>query len=254
MMFDRRIARGPTNANKPIVKSGTESGNKKGKSITHGGKPSQNNNNDLVNPRKLPSVAEIHSSLKYRRKREELPLHRYLVEQKVEIAFTNESCQTDEFIEEPRPAPYIPMKTGVDAGTQVDTSMVFNYDRDVDPILEVLCGKTLEQSLMEVRQEEQFRALDKKKKGFLHNLDIEAKCIQNLENKEKKLYDASQEVLKKHRLKSREEKKVIEKNMATKCALDLLNGLEDAVFDKLSDTKEFVHPVERQIETEFLPW
>ena len=37
------------------------------------------------------------------------------------------------------------MKTGVDAATQVEDGELFDFDAEVEPILEVLVGKTLEQ-------------------------------------------------------------------------------------------------------------
>ena len=47
------------------------------------------------------------------------------------------------------------MKTGVDQETQIYEGDLFDFDSEVDPILEVLVGKTLEQSMMEVMEEEE---------------------------------------------------------------------------------------------------
>jgi len=62
-------------------------------------------------------------------------------------------AQTDEFLPEPPAEELQPQKTGVDATTQVEDGELFVFDYQVEPILEVLCHKTLEQSVMEVEEE-----------------------------------------------------------------------------------------------------
>ena len=47
------------------------------------------------------------------------------------------------------------MKIGVDVETQIESGDLFDFDFEVEPILEVLVGKTLEQGLMEVMEEEE---------------------------------------------------------------------------------------------------
>jgi hypothetical protein len=59
--------------------------------------------------------------------------------------------QTDVFKERPDTPEYVPRKTGVDVQTQVeDVSELFNYDLEVEPMLAVICAKTLEQALFEL--------------------------------------------------------------------------------------------------------
>jgi radial spoke head protein 3 len=53
----------------------------------------------------------------------------------------------------------IPLKRGRDAKTLVEDNELFLFERDVQPILSVLCGKTLEQARMEVLEEEELRAM-----------------------------------------------------------------------------------------------
>ena len=60
----------------------------------------------------------------------------------------NIKIQTDEFKEKPKSPRYVPKKTGVDSSTQVD------FDREVEPILNVLVTKTLELSSLEIEQEQ----------------------------------------------------------------------------------------------------
>ena len=46
--------------------------------------------------------------------------------------------QTDEFVEKPPTPPYVPKKTGIDKITQIEDYDLFDYDREVQPILNVL--------------------------------------------------------------------------------------------------------------------
>ena len=51
----------------------------------------------------------------------------------------------------------MPRKRGVDKKTLVEDNELFLFDDEVEPILSVLCGKTLEVSRMEVLEEEELR-------------------------------------------------------------------------------------------------
>lgn len=63
--------------------------------------------------------------------------------------------QTDSFLPKIATPRYIPRKTGIDRSTQVeDVRELFNFDLEVAPILDVIVKKTIEQSLFEVKSEE----------------------------------------------------------------------------------------------------
>jgi len=53
----------------------------------------------------------------------------------------------------------MPKKTGVDKKTLVEDNELFIFDDEVEPILSVLCGKTLEVARMEVLEEEELREM-----------------------------------------------------------------------------------------------
>ena len=67
-------------------------------------------------------------------------------------------AQTDEFLPEVPPEHYRPQKTGVDVSTQVEDGELFNFEYEVEPILDVLISKTLEQSTMETQDRQSARA------------------------------------------------------------------------------------------------
>ena len=70
------------------------------------------------------------------------------------------SSQTDAFLKRPITPDYVPRKTGVDISTQVeDVRELFMFDREVQPIVDVIVAKTLDQALFEVMSEEELGAL-----------------------------------------------------------------------------------------------
>ena len=74
--------------------------------------------------------------------------------------------QTDQFIPLPESPKYVPKKTGIDKITQIEDYDLFDYDREVQPILNVLLTKTVEQSLLEVEEETELEEIRKFKTSY----------------------------------------------------------------------------------------
>jgi len=55
------------------------------------------------------------------------------------------ATQTDAFLNRPPTPRFVPPKSGTDAATQIENGELFDFDMEVEPLLEVLVGKTLEQ-------------------------------------------------------------------------------------------------------------
>jgi radial spoke head protein 3 len=77
------------------------------------------------------------------------------------------SCQTDLFLHRPSTPPYCPAKVGFDVGTEIADGDLFDFDTEVEPMLEVLIGKTLEQALIEVMHEEEIADLKEQQERFV---------------------------------------------------------------------------------------
>jgi hypothetical protein len=67
--------------------------------------------------------------------------------------------QTDAFLDRAPSPLYIPQKSGVDVETQIYEGDLFDFDYEVGPILQVLVGKTLEQAVLEVIEEDELESL-----------------------------------------------------------------------------------------------
>lgn len=63
---------------------------------------------------------------------------------------------------------------------------MFDFDREVCPILEVLVGKTVEQALLEVMEEEELAALREQQRIFEGNRNAELVETQRLEEQERR--------------------------------------------------------------------
>lgn len=75
-------------------------------------------------------------------------------------------CQADEFLPKPPSPKYIPKKTGIDKITQIGDYDLFDYDREVQPILNVLLSKTCEQAILEVEEETELSEIRKFKAEY----------------------------------------------------------------------------------------
>lgn len=86
-------------------------------------------------------------------------------------------------------------KTGKDAFTQINRFDFFNYEKEVKPMIEVLTTKTLEQSLVEVYEEEFLSQMQR----FKENLYSKTKTKIIYENKKRKKANFSNRATKRNR-------------------------------------------------------
>merc|ERR1719359_2708940 len=63
--------------------------------------------------------------------------------------------QTDFLLDRPPSPLFMPAKIGVDIDTQIEDGDLFDFDVECEPVLEVLVGKTLEQSMMAAEKRRQ---------------------------------------------------------------------------------------------------
>jgi len=94
------------------------------------------------------------------------------------------AAQTDPYIDRPPSPLFWPEKTGIDRETQVEDGELFNFNVEVEPILNVLMSKVLEQSRMEVLEEEEIKEMKKKQRYFEESRNRELMEVQKLEESE----------------------------------------------------------------------
>ncbi|KAI5773744.1 RSPH3 [Gulo gulo luscus] len=178
----------------------------------------------------------------------------YLEEIADHIIEVDVECQTDAFLDRPPTPLFIPAKTGKDVATQILEGELFDFDLEVKPMLEVLVGKTIEQALLEVMEEEELANLRASQHAYEELRSVELAEVQRLEDQERRHREEKErrkqqqwEVVYKHNETSQ---KVAARVFAQRYLADLL----PSVFDSLRDGGYFYDPIERDIEMGFLPW
>ena len=74
----------------------------------------------------------------------------YLEELTDAVEEATAETQTDPMLDRPPTPKFIPSKSGRDAECQIEEGDLFDFDYEVQPILEVMVGKTMEQAMLEV--------------------------------------------------------------------------------------------------------
>jgi len=74
--------------------------------------------------------------------------------------------QTDVFLPKPPSPKYVAKKTGIDKITQIEDYDLFDFDREVQPILNVLLTKSTEQAILEVEEETELSEIRKFKQEY----------------------------------------------------------------------------------------
>jgi len=162
--------------------------------------------------------------------------------------------QTDAFMEQ-LPAPiFIPMKTGVDVETQIYEGDLFDFDTEVEPILEVLVGKTLEQSMMEVMEEEELANMRAHQEHFEQIRNAELAETQRLEEAEKRRSQEKERRVQQEKERVAREAQVTEKVAARTFTKGFLSELQSSVVSNLQDAGFFYDPLEAEVTNDFMPW
>ncbi|XP_056422624.1 radial spoke head protein 3 homolog [Hyla sarda] len=178
----------------------------------------------------------------------------YLEELSDRVEEKDMECQTDAFLDRPPTPLFIPAKTGADVATQILEGELFDFDLEVKPILEVLIGKTIEQALLEVMEEEELANLRAQQRAFEELRNAELAEAQRLEEQERRHREEKERRKQQQREMLLKEKETAEKVAARAFAQQYLADLIPSVFSSLRDNGYFYDPVERDVETGFMPW
>ena len=90
-----------------------------------------------------------------------IDIFRNLIEEEKKVIMVDLGIQSDEieYDEIENEKKFLPQKLGKDEATQIMDGDLFDFDKDVQPLLTVIVGKTLEQSLLELEQEQEIENL-----------------------------------------------------------------------------------------------
>jgi len=163
------------------------------------------------------------------------------------------AAQTDDFLDRPPTPLFVPAKSGMDVETQIYEGDLFDFDIEVKSILEVLVGKTVEQALIEVMEEEELANLRQQQRQFQELRNAELVEAQRLKEKDRRLTEEKQRRIRQKKEALIKEKETADKIAARAFARSYLADLVPSVFSTLRVGGYFFDPVERDVEEHFLP-
>lgn len=206
----------------------------------------------VTRPRSPPSIYDVQPKLT---QHVAVSLDEYLIERKEKPQEAEVQTQTAKFFIRPKTPEYVPKKTGIDASTQIEPEDgLFDFDLEVEPILDVLVGKILEQGQQEVEEEVELLNLRERRAQLLQDNESERKRIKQLEEQERTKW-AEKEVLKKQEAaRLAKEQKLGKKVASVRVVQRLFQQLQPSVMKRLQQQELFVDPVRRNVQNSFVPW
>ena len=158
------------------------------------------------------------------------------------------------YIERP-PTPHtVKEEPGIDVETQVTEADLFNFDKEVRPIIKVIVQHTLLRALSEVHEETELENIRKHRDTFEVERNLILAELQRIEAKTKRAHD---EIKRREEQRKRVQEEVRELNqeIATRGFAEFY--ATDVVLhamDLLEERGMFYDEVEREVSDVFLPW
>ncbi|CAH0728089.1 unnamed protein product, partial [Brenthis ino] len=162
--------------------------------------------------------------------------------------------QTDLFVDRPATPVYVPAKTGADAFTQIYPGDLFDFDVEVQPILEVLVSKTAQQALGEVAQEEELAALREQQRRYRELRDTELAERQRLARQDERLHQEKERRVAEARVARAAGAEARARVAAAALVQGYVAELLPAALAGLRDAGHLVRRLQRGVEEEFMPW
>lgn len=178
----------------------------------------------------------------------------YLEELVDKVESQPQETQTDPLLDRPPTPKFVPQCNGQDAETQINEGDLFRFDEAVEPILEVMVGKTLEQAMLEVMQEEEMELLRQQQLESEQHRKEELLEAQRLESEEKRKFEEKERRKQQEAERIQREKETREKLQARQFAKSYMSNMENRVFSRLQDENWFYDRVLNEVGMDFMPW
>jgi len=246
IMYDKRVVRGNTYAARILA---AELGQTADTLRSTGGSPGTSKRKTTTRRDPGSGADPVEG-----RRHMDIQTDQYLEELTDTVPESEISTQTDAFLDRPPTPLFVPQKTGEDATTQIDAGDLFDFDFEVEPILEVLVGKVLEQGLMEVLEEEELAAMRAHQEHFEQVRNSELVATQRMEAAEKRRVEEKLRRLQQERERAERERMVRAKVAASTFSRGYLSGIVASVFNQLQANGTFYDPILHEVEEVFMPW
>jgi hypothetical protein len=160
---------------------------------------------------------------------------------------TTTEVQAQPFVDRPASPLFVRANVGYDVCTQVEKGDLFDFDLEVEPILEVLVGRTLHVSMLEIQQEDELEAICAQQEEFEMIRNVELAEVQRLEAELKRKAQEKERRITQEKKRLEDGKNLEESVAARQASSAFLNDLHVSVFDALEQQGEFYDPVKKEI-------
>jgi hypothetical protein len=131
---------------------------------------------------------------------------------------------------------------------------LFNFNEEVEPMLNVLCSKTLEQARMEVLEETELQIMQNQQKEYEEIVNAELIIAQRYEAAEQRCKEEIDRRKVQNKARKEEKKAAHQKINARQFTKNYLTGLREQAMSQLSAIGVLVPTKSRAIHEEVLPW
>ncbi|KAK0077196.1 hypothetical protein PV325_004298 [Microctonus aethiopoides] len=253
IMFDRRVVRGSTFASASIIASIFFADEQAAARHAEARRKQLSKKRSQISSRsmmlRLPSPPPVLG-----RKHEPVQTDLYLEELLEKPQESEVATQTDYYLDRPSTPPFCPEKTGIDAETQIGPGELFDYDVEVQPILEVLVGKTIEQALTEVLEEEELASIKEQQRRFLELRAAEQAEALRLEQQDRRIREEKDRRLRQHEDALKIQQETEERVAATVLLTGYIAELLPTVLDSLKVSGYLLDEMKSDSEDGFMPW
>lgn len=131
---------------------------------------------------------------------------------------------------------------------------LFDFDKEVEPMLNVLCLKTLEQSRMEVLEEEELRIMKKQKKEYEEVRNAELIEAQRFEAAEARVQSEKERRSNQQKARKAQRKLAHQKHVSRVVSKNYLVGLKQRAITTLGAMSMLQPKLECDLHENVLPW
>lgn len=187
------------------------------------------------------------------RKNMDIQTDSYL-EELTERAVEFEAETQTQFLLDRPPSPlFMPAKIGVDTMTQIEKGDLFDFDEECEPVLEVLVGKSLELSMMEVLEEEELESLRRHQEAFERKRNAELQEVQRMEAAEQRRQDEMKRRMQQQSAQREVDLITMRKVCSRAIGNATLSSIKDRTLSCLFDAGLFTDPMELAVTGNFMP-
>lgn len=185
----------------------------------------------------------------------EVDLQYFLTDQKdIKPNESEISTQTNKILSKQADLPYIPKKTGRDISTQIEDGDLFSFNTEVQPILNVLSSKILQQALLEVEEEYELSKMNEYKSEYNKKKVEEDKVWANMVQEEVERIQKKNLEVKKAMEKYVKTQKLVKKFQNLNLAKSFLSGLVPKVLDEVTEAILVADDFEKLLLKDYLPF